>query len=295
MKTLHFTNLPERNFNAIGIDRVCGDSFFLAPRGEKAGFFSEENDGAYSAKVFFPEKSERLFFVRSAHSSDKKIEISVQVAKNSKVIFVVSLSEKSHGKTDFSLKTEIAENAQFSLFVFHFSEGESAVRLQNILGGKNASGEIKTAFFGKKTAKNSISVESIAEGEGSSGDVAMRAALADSAFCEMSGMPLIEKHAKNAQNFLDQRALLFSPLAHIRALPQLSVKNDAIVARHRFSLARLFPEDLFYCASRGISESSAQKLLQKSLIFDMVMRIPDDALQETLTQFSENFFEKNGE
>lgn len=293
MNTLDFQNLPSKTFDAVGVERVCGNSFSLAPQGEKAGLLCEEGNGNYRATIHFPEKANRLFFVRISHNAQKKIQLNLRVEKNANVVFVIHLAEKEEGETRFILDATIGENARLSLLFFHFSEGVSDISLRASLQEKGAKSILKSAFFGKKEAQNTITIESVANTESAQGKTEMRAALSGNATCEMHGAPILKNSAKNAQNSLRQKALLLSPNARVRAFPTLAVENDAVIAHHAFSLARLLPEDIFYCTSRGISAEDAQKLLQRSILSDMLVDIPDEALRDTLFQFSENFFEKN--
>lgn len=284
--------LSARNFDAIGVERARGKSFFFAPRGQKAGFFAD-GDGDFSAKLFFPENAKRLFFVRAKKSARRKITLEISLEKNAEIIFITENFEKKGDETEFFLKTKIAKNAKITILFFHFSDGKSRVAIENRATGDDAAAEIATAFFGKNAAENKISVENIAAAKNFSGEIKMRAALSGAAFCEMAGAPTIEKSAEKTRNFLDQKTLLLGKNSKIRAFPILKVKNSKVAASHKSSLLRLFSDDFFYLKSRGISEKTAKKLLQKSFLTAMTAKIPDKNLRGEISEFAEKFFEKS--
>ncbi len=76
-----------------------------------------------------------------------------------------------------------------------------------------------------------------------------------------------EKESKSGfKGFLKEDFLVLDPEAKVDLVPGLEIKNDDVVVSHSASVRRIDPEDLFYFASRGVSEEEARKMFVEGFL-----------------------------
>jgi len=121
--------------------------------------------------------------------------------------------------------------------------------------------ELEGLFHAKGNDKLTISVESLFSGEDTEGNVVLKGVAEDRAHVVCKGMIDVDKGCKGFKGFLKEDILILDPGAKVDLVPGLEIKNDDVRAGHSASVRRINPEDLFYFASRGISEMEARGII----------------------------------
>lgn len=87
----------------------------------------------------------------------------------------------------------------------------------------------------------------------------------------------IEIHREAAHSSADQLAknLVLSSEAETKTEPKLKIDNNEVKASHGTSVGALDQKALFYLQARGIGKLTAQAMLKKAFIEDIITSIPD--------------------
>jgi Fe-S cluster assembly protein SufD len=95
-----------------------------------------------------------------------------------------------------------------------------------------------------------------------------------------SGKILVQKVAQETDSQQLCRSMLLSNKARVDAMPVLEISADQVKCTHGATVSDLSQEELFYCQTRGISESKAQELLLASFALDVLADCPFQMLKE---------------
>ncbi len=97
--------------------------------------------------------------------------------------------------------------------------------------------------------------------------------LAGNAKAVFNGKIFVHQEAQKTNAFQQNNNLLLSDKAVVDSKPQLEIFADDVKCSHGSTIGQFSPEALFYLRSRGISESSARRLLVSAFAFDVVNKI----------------------
>ena len=95
-----------------------------------------------------------------------------------------------------------------------------------------------------------------------------------------NGKVYVRPHAQKTNAFQSNRNILLSEDARVNSKPELEIYADDVKCSHGSTTGRLDNEALFYLRSRGLSTSSATKLLLQAFGEEVLERIPDHDLNE---------------
>jgi Fe-S cluster assembly scaffold protein SufB len=90
--------------------------------------------------------------------------------------------------------------------------------------------------------------------------------------------------AEGADGRVDGHVLILSRQANANVVPNLEIEQRNVRASHGATIGRVSPEHLFYLATRGIDQSSAEQLIVDGFFHEIVKRFPAD-LQSQFSRF----------
>lgn len=164
------------------------------------------------------------------------------------------------------IKIFLERGSRCEIFAGIANGENSALEIEAVLKGQNASLKEEIVFIGKKKQKANIkSITNILSGN-SEANMQIKGILHDKSQAVFDGNINIAKTAKNSSAKLGQHALLMSPDAKINALPALDIRTNEANASHSASITRPDEEQLFYALSRGIDEQTAAKLIAEGFL-----------------------------
>jgi len=108
--------------------------------------------------------------------------------------------------------------------------------------------------------------------------------LADESKALFYGELKVEPDAQKTEAFQTNRNVLLSPKAKVRTRPQLEIYADDVKCSHGATTGQLDETALFYLQQRGIPLREAQRLLLQAFLDEVVMTLPDEALQDEIRQ-----------
>ena len=158
----------------------------------------------------------------------------------------------------------------------------------------DASGEgssFRGIFFvlGEKSDSFLVNITTIHNANDTLIHTRVRAALTDSAVCNVSGVAKVQEKIIGADSYFSHHTLLLSNNSSAKAAPNLEIKSDSVKAGHAASVGKVDDEALFYLLSRGISQKDAKALLVQGFFETEMGEIEDEniksAIREALTKF----------
>ncbi len=182
----------------------------------------------------------------------------------------------------------------------HIEAGASLTWHIHTLGGKNAeqdviseaignhaTSSIQWLFYASEQERYALSCRNIFSSGNGSGEIVMRGVAEDQGHVSCSGMIDIGLEGKGTDTYLTQEVLMLDPTARIDAIPALEIKTNDVKASHSATVAHVTEEDLFYFASRGIDPAEAKGMFVQGFLMDLVEKVPDAELRETVNQVIE--------
>ncbi len=106
--------------------------------------------------------------------------------------------------------------------------------------------------------------------------------LADQSRSEFDGTIVIHRGAALSQADQLNRTLLLSDEAKVHTRPQLRIDNDDVKCSHGATVGQLNEDELFYLASRGLSEQLSRTLLTLGFAGEIIEKIPVQSMQQHL-------------
>lgn len=106
--------------------------------------------------------------------------------------------------------------------------------------------------------------------------------LKDNAHGVFNGKVIVSKKAIQTSAAQKHKTLLLSRSAQIHTKPQLEIFSDDVKCTHGATVGQLDEEALFYLETRGIDKATAQQLLIKAFLGDVIERMPEPSIQANL-------------
>ncbi|MDO9185680.1 MAG: Fe-S cluster assembly protein SufD [Bacteroidia bacterium] len=106
-----------------------------------------------------------------------------------------------------------------------------------------------------------------------------------------NGKIFVRKDAQKTNAFQSNKNILLSDDGTINTKPQLEIYADDVKCSHGTSTGKLDEEKVFYLRARGLSETSAKKLLMHAFASEVVDTIKIDALRDYVEEKISKRFE----
>jgi len=111
-----------------------------------------------------------------------------------------------------------------------------------------------------------------------------RAVLGDKSCGVFQGKVIVHRDAQHVEAYQNSNALMLSTGAVMNAKPELEIYADDVECAHGSAIGEIDRDALFFLQSRGIEQSAARGLLIQGFLADVLDRIADADLQDTLKE-----------
>ncbi len=148
--------------------------------------------------------------------------------------------------------------------------------------GEGSSSEHNGVFIGRQHQQFKLNYHSNHPAAHTSGHINIHGVLYDSAYADFKGNIVITQTGQDTSASLNEHTLLLGDRARCDSVPQMDIRTDAVKATHSSGMSRIDQEQLFYCASRGISKEAASQLIVHGFLSECI-RLPQ--LQELVDQY----------
>jgi len=164
------------------------------------------------------------------------------------------------GRQSVNVSQQFRVDQGARLHLLNITRGSCVQETVSEVAGAQGESRIDWIVHAKDVAECRLSAKNVFMGKNGKGDLQIRGVVEGRANVSCNGAVEIEQKASGTQAHLTERILLLDPMARADAVPSLDVKTHDVQASHSASVSRIHPEDLFYFASRGISEKKARKV-----------------------------------
>jgi Fe-S cluster assembly scaffold protein SufB len=166
-----------------------------------------------------------------------------------------------------SQEIQISEEGIHSIEIHDFSEEsyDSTVNITAISPRTEIFVSTKIHAFG--SAQKNITIRVTLQNSDQKAYVDVKAIVDDRALLKLNGGIKLEKNSSQSSAEVHEKVVLFSPHARAIVTPGLKVEtHDVLSASHSASIAPFSEELFFFLASRGISKSTAKKMLMEGMM-----------------------------
>lgn len=115
-------------------------------------------------------------------------------------------------------------------------------------------------------------------------DTLARSVLGGKSCGVFQGKVIVRPDAQHVEAYQNSNALMLSDNAVMNAKPELEIYADDVECAHGSAIGEIDRDALFFLQSRGIEQSAARGLLIQGFLADVLDRIADADLQDTLKQ-----------
>ncbi|MGC8671302.1 MAG: SufB/SufD family protein [Candidatus Micrarchaeia archaeon] len=213
--------------------------------------------------------------------SDSKAEINIAHNESEKSrIAALGLINAFH---DAKLRVNSAYAGGLSTFSTFFADAKeprSSIELNNaILGNADQRFDIGSVIVNSEQETSSLARSG--------------AALSDRSYCSVKDFAKIEKNAKNASSYVEEKGLLQGN-SYFVPLPDMSVDTkDVLEATHSASTTPLDSKTMFYLMTRGISETAAKQSLFLAFIMKYASFVENQKTKEIIATILRNKLAEN--
>jgi Fe-S cluster assembly protein SufD len=123
-------------------------------------------------------------------------------------------------------------------------------------------------------------------------DLLYKNTLRDKARTIFSGLIIVDPDAQKTDAYQSNRNLMLSDDAEANSLPGLEIQANDVRCTHGATSSRIDPEQEFYLQSRGIDKTAADELLTFGFFEEVLARLENEALHDTLRSLIQTKFKK---
>ena len=192
------------------------------------------------------------------------------------------VDETEHSFHIAATALSLAERARYDGFVLTIGgrlvRNETRVRL----AAEGAECRLSGAYVaaGDAQVDNTIFIDHASAGAASR--VLFKGVIDDTARGIFQGKTLVRPQAQKTDGHQLHKALLLSPGAEVDAKPELEIYADDVKCGHGATAAQLDEDMVFYFLARGISESSARRMLIEAFLGEVVGEIESPEIAATM-------------
>ncbi len=240
---------------------------------------------AVARNIFLVDRSGRAKIVQELYSprtngdvQQAYFEFQESKVENNAELEAVTIQTMDSNAVHFSNRKDyIGRDARINSYTGVFGTGLARYKIDNMLQGDGASAEHVDVVFGNNNQAFDITVNILHRSPNTRGRVLAKSVLKDTAKSLFKGMIGIGKQAKGAESYLAGHAILLDKGAKADAIPGLEIENNEVKATHSASVAQMDEEEVFYLMSRGMSRSTAKRVIVEGFIEPLMRRMSPEA------------------
>lgn len=217
------------------------------------------------------------------------------VAKDNSEIKYAAVDELGENVTSYlSRRAYVGRNAYVDWSIGLMNSGDTVADFDTDLYGEGAHSEIKVVDITSGRQQQGVNTRVTNYGKHSIGNINQRGVIMDRSKLIFNGIGHIVHGASGANAEQQNRVLMMSSKAHGDANPILLIDENDVLAGHAASVGQVDQKQLYYLMSRGIDRKTAQRLVIRGFLGDVLVSIPSKTIREQLVQTIERKLE-NGQ
>ncbi|AYE37227.1 Fe-S cluster assembly protein SufD [Companilactobacillus zhachilii] len=248
--------------------------------------------------IIAEENTHFSFIQKMTTSGDQKaianciVEI---VAKNNSDIKYAAVDELGENVTTYlSRRAYVGQNASVDWSIGMMNLGNTVADFDTDLYGEGSHAEIKVVDITAGRQQQGVNTRVTNYGKHSIGHINQRGVIMDRSKLIFNGIGHIIHGASGANAEQQNRVLMMSSKAHGDANPILLIDENDVLAGHAASVGQVDQNQLYYLMSRGIDKKTAERMVIRGFLGDVLVSIPSKEIREQLVQTIERKLE-NGQ
>jgi FeS assembly protein SufD len=248
--------------------------------------------------IIAEENTHFSFIQKMTTSGDQKaianciVEI---VAKNNSDIKYAAVDELGENVTTYlSRRAYVGQNASVDWSIGMMNLGNTVADFDTDLYGEGSHAEIKVVDITAGRQQQGVNTRVTNYGKHSIGHINQRGVIMDRSKLIFNGIGHIIHGASGANAEQQNRVLMMSSKAHGDANPILLIDENDVLAGHAASVGQVDQNQLYYLMSRGIDKKTAERMVIRGFLGDVLVSIPSKEIRGQLVQTIERKLE-NGQ
>ena len=197
------------------------------------------------------------------------------------------------GNENYLINTMQIKQLRDSRFTVHTISLEGKILRNNLnvaVQGENCETDLNGLYLvhGSQHVDNHTYIDHIAPNCNSRENY--KGVMDDKSTAVFNGKVMVQTNAQKINAFQSNQNILLSDDATINSKPELEIYADDVQCAHGSTTGQLDEEALFYLRSRGISETSAKKMMIKAFLFDVLGDIKLNSFKEHVEGLVEEKF-----
>lgn len=237
--------------------------------------------------ILAEENSELLYLERfqQAEQNENKAKRSANI--------VVEVIAKAGAKVKFSAIDQLSDqttayinrrghilrDASIDWALGIMNDGDIVADFDSDLVGNGSHSEVKVVAISSHKQIQGIDTRVTNQAPYSVGHILQHGVIREKGTLTFNGIGHILKGAKGADAQQESRVLMLSDHARGDANPILLIDENEVTAGHAASVGRVDPEEMYYLMSRGLSRSTAERLVIRGFLGSVVTAIPVKEVQ----------------
>lgn len=202
------------------------------------------------------------------------------VGEGSDLVYV-QFQRWGHGMRAFQhQRAVLAKNASLTTITVALGGKQHKASVESLLAAPGASSNMLGLVFGNSSQQFDIRTVQRHAATDTHSDLLFKVALEDQAYSVYSGLIRIDFGAQRSNAYQKNENLLLNSKAHAEALPDLEILADDVKCSHGATVSPVDDEMLFYLASRGMDQKSAERLIVEGFFRPVLDRIGSEEMQD---------------
>lgn len=210
--------------------------------------------------------------------------VEIKALANSEVKYA-AVDELGQNVTSYlSRRADVGTDAYVDWSIGLMNEGNTVADFDTDLKGIGAHSEIKVVDITTGDQLEGVNTRVTNYGKKTIGNINQRGVITDRSCLIFNGIGHIIKGASGANAEQQNRVLMMSSHAHGDANPILLIDENDVLAGHAASVGQVDQNQLYYLMSRGLDKKTAQRMVIRGFLGDVLVSIPSKIIREQLVQ-----------
>ncbi|MGT2785691.1 Fe-S cluster assembly protein SufD [Streptococcus merionis] len=243
-----------------------------------------------NSKFTYLERFETINPSDTKVSANIAVEVIAQEGSQIKFAAIDRLGEQV--TTYMSRRGHLMDDAHIDWALGVMNEGNVIADFDSDLVGRGSHAALKAVAISSGRQVQGIDTRVTNYASHSVGHILQHGVILERGTLTFNGIGHIIRGAKGADAQQESRVLMLSDQARSDANPILLIDENEVTAGHAASIGQVDPEDMYYLMSRGLDQSTAERLVVRGFLGAVITEIPVKAVRDEMIQVLEEKLQK---
>ncbi|OFI50551.1 Fe-S cluster assembly protein SufD [Floricoccus tropicus] len=184
--------------------------------------------------------------------------------------------------TYISRRGHLLKDASIDWAIAVMNQGNVIADFDSDLVGDGSHAEIKAVGLSSGKQIQGVDTRVTNFGKNSVGHILQHGVILEAGTLTFNGIGHIIRGAKGADAQQESRVLMLSDKARSDANPILLIDENDVTAGHAASIGQVDPEDLYYLMSRGLDIETAERLVVRGFLGNVIVEVPVKSVRDEM-------------